>query len=65
VAVGVQHLRWLSQQPGDDARAWLEASLDYRDRKTNFYRAGLGVMLVGLACYVAAIGLMLWHPQPG
>jgi hypothetical protein len=59
VAVGVQHLWWLSQQPGADTRAWLEASLNYRDRKTNFYRVALIVMIAGLACYVAAIAWML------
>ncbi len=62
VVVGVLHLRWLTQQPGDLLRPWLETCLAYRDKKTNFYRAGIILLLVGITLYVAAIAVMLMNP---
>lgn len=63
VVLGVLHLRWLTQQPGELVRPWLETCLSYRDKKTNFYRAGIIVLLVGIALYVAAIAVMLMNPK--
>ncbi len=60
---GVQHIRWLTQQPGDDLRGWLFASLAYRDRKTTIYRVAIAFLLVGLSFYVIAIAMMLLHPH--
>ena len=62
---GVLHLRWLTQQPGAALDDWLDAALAYRDRKTACYRVALAVLLLGLAGYVAAIGVMLTHPLEG
>lgn len=62
VVWGVLHLSWLSQQPGDLVRPWLITCLEYRDRKTRAYRLGIVLMLVGVACYVAAIAIMLLNP---
>ena len=62
VVLGVLHLRWLTHQPGDLVRPWLETCLAYRDKKTNYYRAGIIMLLVGIALYVAAIAVMLMNP---
>ncbi|WP_437511004.1 hypothetical protein [Sorangium sp. So ce1099] len=59
---GVQHIRWLTQQPGGDIRGWLLVSLAYRDRKTTIYRVAIAFLLVGLSFYVIAIALMLLDP---
>lgn len=59
---GVQHIRWLTQQPGDDLRGWLLASLAYRDRKTTIYRVAIAFLLAGLSFYVIAIAMMLLAP---
>lgn len=63
VVFGVLPLRWLTQQPGNTTEAWLAESLRYRDRKLKHYRVGVVLMLAGLAVYVAAIALMLAHPE--
>lgn len=63
VAWGVLHLRWLTLQPGGDTRAWLDASIAYRNRKTNSYRFGVVLLLVGLTCYCASIAIMLLNPH--
>ena len=65
VCWGVLHLRWLTMQLGHDVSEWLDTSLRYRDTKTNAYRLGLLLMLLGLALYAAAIGIMLLHPHEG
>ena len=63
VVWGVLHLRWLTMQVGADTRPWLLTSLVYRDKKTNAYRVGITVMLVGLTLYVGAIAVMLMYPH--
>jgi hypothetical protein len=63
VVWGVLHLRWLTQQPGDDVKTWLMTTLAYRDRKTDSYRVGVALLLVGLTLYVAALAIMLLHPE--
>jgi hypothetical protein len=65
VVSGVLHLRWLTQQPGDLVRPWLETCLEYRDRKTRFYRVGIVFLLLGIGLYVAAIAVMLLNPSAG
>jgi hypothetical protein len=59
---GVQHIRWLTQQPGEDLETWLLATLAYRDRKTHIYRVAIAFLLLGLTFYVIAIAMMLLHP---
>lgn len=63
VVWGVQHIRWLTQQPGDDLQNWVLTCLAYRDRKTAIYRIAIAFLLVGLLFYVAAIAIMLLHPS--
>ena len=63
VVWGVLHLRWLTIQPGESTEEWLMSCLTYRDKKTNSYRIGIALMLIGLTFYVIAIADMLLHPQ--
>lgn len=63
VVRGVLHLRWLTMQPGETLPQWLDASLRYRDTKTNAYRVGLILMLIGLAAYCVSVALMLLYPH--
>lgn len=65
VVWGVLHLRWLTQQLGDDVRAWLLTVLAYRDAKTEAYRVGIVLLLGGLVFYVASIAVMLFSPHAG
>jgi hypothetical protein len=65
VCWGVLHLRWLTMQLGADTAEWLATTLRYRDTKTNAYRVGLLLMLLGLALYAAAIAIMLLNPHAG
>jgi hypothetical protein len=62
VCFGVLHLRWISQQPGDGVREWLKYALEYRDRKTRYYRVGIVATMIGLTLYVGSIFVMLWRP---
>jgi len=62
VCFGVLHLRWLTQQPGDEAHEWLDRALSYRDRKTRFYRVGIVITILGLSLYVGSIFVMLLYP---
>ena len=63
VVWGVLHLYWLTMQPGDTTRAWLLATLAYRDKKTRAYRVGISMLLVGLVVYAAALSIMLLYPR--
>ena len=59
---GVMHLRWLSMQGGETTARWLVTCLAYRDRKTQFYRVGVALLLAGLVTYAAAVMIMLLNP---
>lgn len=63
VVSGVLHLYWLTQQPGTDSRAWVLHCLTYRDVKTNRFRIGIILLLIGLAAYVGSIAVMLLNPH--
>jgi hypothetical protein len=63
VVWGVLHLYWLTMQPGNTTRAWLLASLAYRDKKTRAYRIGISLLLIGLTVYAAALAIMLLYPK--
>lgn len=63
VCLGVLHLRWLTQQPGEQIEVWLSQSLAYRDRKTQYYRVAIVMTLIGLGLYVGSIFVMLLFPK--
>ena len=63
VVRGVLHLRWISQQPGENVRDWLLETLSYRDQKMKYYRWAIVLLLLGLAFYVVAISIMLLNPE--
>ena len=63
VVLGVMHLRWLTHQPGELLRPWLITCIAYRDKKTTYYRAGIMLLMIGIALYVLAIAVMLLNPK--
>jgi hypothetical protein len=52
---GVLNVRWITQQPGGDLRAWVLANLKYRDEKTRSYRISTGFLLAGMVAYQTAV----------
>ena len=62
VCLGVLHLTWITQHPGEHIDQWLERSLAYRDRKTHYYRIGIVLTIIGLGLYVGSIFVMLVNP---
>ena len=61
---GVLHLTWITQRDSQFIDTWLDAALEYRDRKTRLFRIAIFLLLIGLAMYVGAIAVMLLNPQP-
>lgn len=60
IVVGsVLRVQWMTQIPGSDLRAWIMASLEYRDRKTLGYRISIVILLVSMALFQAA-ALVAW-----
>lgn len=56
---GVLRVRWITQQPGDDLRAWIMANLAYRDAKTRTYRVSIVLVLLAMFAYQVAIAMAL------
>lgn len=52
---GVLHIRWLTQAPGEDLRAWMMRAIAHRDAKTRAYHVALGVVMLSMAFYQAAV----------
>ena len=60
VVAGVMNVRWITQQPGDDLRAWVISNLAYRDSKTLAYqRIGIMLVLLSLTTYQVAVAIAL------
>jgi hypothetical protein len=59
VVVGVLSVRWITQQPGADLRAWVLSNLAYRDHKTRAYRVGTVLVLLSTLFYQTAIAIAL------
>ena len=57
-------IHWLPQFIDGDPISSLERMITYRNRKTALYTAELTVMVVGLACYVAAVVAYLITGDP-
>jgi hypothetical protein len=56
---GVLNVRWITQQPGEDLRAWVMTNLRYRDDKTRAYRISTIFILAGMVSYQASVILAL------
>ncbi len=54
VVSSVLRIRWMTQLPGGDLRAWIMTSLAYRDSKTNAYRIAIGTLLLSMVLFQAA-----------
>jgi len=52
---GVLHIRWLTQEPSKDLRAWMIRAIAHRDRKTRAYHLALGVVLLSMLFYQTAV----------
>jgi hypothetical protein len=50
----VLRLRWMTELPGEDVRAWVMTSLRYRDSKRAAFRVSSGLLLLSMTCFVAA-----------
>jgi hypothetical protein len=57
VVAGVLNIRWMTQQPGGDLRAWVLSNLAYRDKKTRAYRFALVLVLLSMMAYQTAIAV--------
>jgi hypothetical protein len=57
IVVGaVLRIRWMTELPGSDLRAWILTSLRYRDGKTLAYRTSIALLLVSMALFqIAAV----------
>jgi hypothetical protein len=52
---GVLHIRWLTQEPREDLRAWMMRAIAHRDTKTRAYHAALAFAMVSMLFYQAAV----------
>jgi hypothetical protein len=59
VVTGVLRIRWTTELPGEDLRAWVMSSLRYRDSKTLAYRAATIMLLLSMAQFQTA-ALLAW-----
>jgi hypothetical protein len=57
--LGSLRIRWLTQFIDPDDRVRLAAMIRYRNRKTLWFMWELGLIVVGLTCYVAAVAAYL------
>ena len=57
-------IRWLTQFRGSDAHATLVEILAYRNSKRQAYAWIIALLLLGLACYVAAVVAFLIVGEP-
>ena len=63
ILLGTLRIRWLTQFSGASAQATVTAILEYRNRKTRWYLLELGLLVIGLACYVSAVIYFLLDPR--
>jgi hypothetical protein len=54
VVGGVLNVRWMTELPGADIRAWIMSSLEYRDSKTRAYRTSCALLLVAMLLFQIA-----------
>ena len=59
VVGGVLRVRWMTELPGADLRAWIMAALRYRESKTFAYRTSLAALLVSMGMFQAA-AILAW-----
>jgi hypothetical protein len=59
VVGGVLTIRWITQQPGEDLRAWVYSNLAYRDRKTRAYTAAIVLLLFSVISHQIAMAIAL------
>jgi hypothetical protein len=52
---GVLHIRWLTKVDDGGLRGWTMRAIAHRDRKTRTYHVALGVILLSMLFYQAAV----------
>jgi hypothetical protein len=52
---GVLHIRWLTQEHGENLRAWMMRAIAHRDTKTRAYHVALAVVMLSMLFYQAAV----------
>jgi hypothetical protein len=55
IVAGVLNIRWLTQAPNEDLRTWMVRAIAYRNRKTRAYHFALGLVLLSMLFYQAAV----------
>jgi hypothetical protein len=55
IVAGVLHIKWLTSKPDEELRAWLTRAIAHRNRKTRAYHAALGIVLLSMFFYQAAV----------
>jgi hypothetical protein len=58
---GVLDVRWITQQPGEDLRSWVMSNLEFRDRKTIFYRLAILLVLLSMISYQVAFVIAVFR----
>lgn len=57
VVGGVLRIRWITELPGDDTRAWIMTVLGYRDSKASAFRTSIVVLLFSMLLFQTAATL--------
>lgn len=60
----VMRVRWVTVLMCTSPEQGLTNAIDRRNRKTRAYSIGGMILFVGIALYCAAIGVMLFNPEP-
>jgi hypothetical protein len=60
---GVLRVRWITQQPGEDVRAWVMSTLAYRDAKMRTYRVSIVLVLLAMLSYQTSVACALAQIQ--
>lgn len=56
---GILRVRWVTSIAPCSLEDAVDSALDVRDAKTRVFDRSLGILIVGLALYVASVGLLL------
>jgi len=60
----VMPVRWITSDLDAGAESALALAIHRRNLKTNATRIGSWILFVGLVLYLAAVSIMLLHPEP-
>jgi hypothetical protein len=55
IVAAVLNIQWITRMPNEDLRTWIARAIAYRDHKTLAYHFALGVVLLSMLFYQAAV----------